>query len=233
MVSYQYTYLIGNLLFLILWLLLFYYRKDTRKEVLSLSLIFGFVGLIAEHIYIQDWWKPLTITGTAIGIEDFLFGFFIGGIASVFYSILFKKKIKIKKASKIKEEKRNIHFFSLLALLGIIFLLSFYILKWDSLISTILAFIIPTLIIYIKRKDLIKNSLLSGVFTLIGAILIYQLINLITPGFVDQFWLYQNIGRILIFKVPLEEIIWFFLAGAFIGPLYEYWKEGKLINIKK
>ena len=26
---------------------------------------------------------------------------------------------------------------------------------------------------------------------------------------------------------------WYFLAGMLIGPLYEYWQEGRLVNIKQ
>jgi len=231
MVGYQYIYIIWVFILALIWIILFLWRKDTKKEMLIISLIFGLAGPLAEYIYIQDWWKPLTITRTPIGIEDFLFGFLIGGIAAVIYSLLFNKKIKTMEAKKIKEHQRDINFLVLLVLLAAIFFLSFFVLKLNSLISTVLAFLIPTIIIYIKRKDLIKNSLFSGLLTLIIAVFVYQILNLMTPGWIDSFWYFKFIGKIIILGLPLEEIIWFFLAGAFIGPLYEYWKEGKLINI--
>ena len=231
MVGYQYSYLIGALLALLVWIIFFLIRKDTRKEMLILSLIFGVISFPAQYVYIQDWWKPLTIIGTSLGIEDFIFGFSVGGVLAVAYSIFFKKRIKIKKV-KIKEQKRNLNFLFLFVLLVGIFSLSFFVLKLNTLISTILAFVIPTIAIYIKRKDLIKDSIMSGIVTIPAVFILYQILYLITPGFFGDFWLYQNIGRILIFRIPLEEFIWFFFAGAFIGPLYEYWKEGKLINIK-
>jgi len=232
MVNYQYTYIVMCLILIGIWLYFFLRRKDIRKEILSISLIFGLAAPLAAYVYIQDWWRPLTITGTSIGIEDFIFGFAIGGIASIIYTYLFNKKVKIKK-NKIKKQKRNINLLTLLILLMGIFFIGFFVFNLNSFISTILAFGIPTLIIYIKRRDLIKDSIISGISTLIIAIIIYQLLNIITPGFFDEFWLFQNIGRIMLFGMPLEEIIWFLLAGVFIGPLYEYWQEGKLINIKK
>ena len=232
MVSYQYTYIIGVLIGIVIWFFFYIYRKDTRKEMLVVSLIFGVAGPLSEYVYIQDWWKPLTITRTPIGIEDFLFGFMIGGVSAVIYSILFNKKVKIKKVKKIKEQKRNLNLSRLLILLAIVFIFGFFILKLNSFISTILAFVLPIAVIYIKRKDLIKDSLISGFSTLVLAIILYQILNLITPGFFDEFWLFRNIPRILVIGIPLEEIVWFFLAGALMGPLYEYWKEGKLINVK-
>ncbi|MEK6897704.1 MAG: lycopene cyclase domain-containing protein [Nanoarchaeota archaeon] len=232
MVSYQYTYLIGDLILLALWLVLFFYRKDTRKEMLVISLIFGIIGPFVELVHVLDWWKPLTITGTLIGIEDFLFGFGIGGVASVVYEHLFNKRVKVKRAKELREEKRNINLLFLILLSLAIFFGGFFI-GLNSFVGTTLAWIIPTLITYSKRPDLIKNSLLSGISLLILSILGYHILNFITPGFFDEFWLFQNIGRIIILGIPLEEHVWFFTFGAFIGPLYEYWQEGKLINTNK
>lgn len=232
MVSFQYTYLIGVMIVLTLWLILFLYRKDTRKEMLIISLFFGIAGSLVEIIHVLDWWRPLTITNTTVGIEDFLFGFGIGGIASVIYEHLFNKRVKIKKVKEIKEQKRNINFLFLLTLLFILFFGGFFIFNLNSFEAMLVSFIIPILIIYIKRKDLIKDSLVSGMLVLIASIIGYHILNLITPGFFDEFWLFQNIGRIMVLGIPLEEHIFYFLAGALLGPLYEYWKEGKLINIR-
>lgn len=232
MVSYQYTYLIGVMIVLTLWLILFLYRKDTRKEMLIISLFFGVASSLVEMIHVLDWWRPLTITNTTVGIEDFLFGFGIGGIASVIYEHIFNKRVKIKKVKEIKEQKRNINFLFLLALLFILFFGGFFIFNLNSFEAMLVSFIIPILIIYIKRKDLIKDSLVSGILVLMASIIGYHILNLITPGFFDEFWLFQNIGRVIVLGIPLEEHIFYFLAGALLGPLYEYWKEGKLINIK-
>ena len=201
--------------------------------MLIISIIFGIGGVISQFLYLQDWWRPLTITGTAVGIEDFLIGFLIGGLSSVVYSVLFNKKVKIKKVKKVKEQKRNIHFIIIFGLLLFTFVFSFFLLRLNSFFATVFAFLIPTIVIYSKRKDLIKNSILSGLATLIISIIVYYFLDFITPGFFDKFWFFENIGHIFVIGIPLEEIIWFFLAGAFIGPLYEYWKEGKLINMKR
>ncbi len=89
MFSIQYAYLILGCLLLSIWLGLFLYRKDIRREMMIISIAFGFGGLLAEYVYLKDWWQPLIITGTRIGFEDFLFGFTTGGIASVIYEVIF------------------------------------------------------------------------------------------------------------------------------------------------
>ena len=132
MVGYQYTYLIGDLILLFVWLILFWWRKDVRKEMLYLSPFFGIIGLLTEYYYIKDWWKPLTITGTAIGIEDFLFGFGIGGICAVIYEEIFKEKIIIRKVGKIKEKQRNLNIVLLIGLMALIFIVSISIFHFNT-----------------------------------------------------------------------------------------------------
>ncbi|MFH1325486.1 MAG: lycopene cyclase domain-containing protein [archaeon] len=228
MIGYQYTYLVISLLFFIFWSILFLKRKDTRKEMLIISLIFGVIGLFVEPIYITDWWKPLTITGTAVGIEDFLFGFAFGGVASVCYEVSFKERIKIKR----KNKKQNFNLFILLGIAGFLFFGSFYIFNFNTFYATLLAFIMPTLVIWLKRKDLIVNSLMSGAISLFISVIVYAVMEYLTPGWIDEFLLFQNIPKIIFLNMPLDDIIWFFLAGLWIGPLYEYWQEGKLIKYK-
>lgn len=93
MPSYQYAYLIGNLSILLpVWSLLFYFRKDLQREMLGVSLFAGLAGPLSEFWYLQDYWRPETFTGTLIGVEDFLFGFFIGGIGAVIYEEIFGKR---------------------------------------------------------------------------------------------------------------------------------------------
>jgi len=231
MISYQYTYLIGSLIALTIWTFFFIHRKDTRREMLTLSIIFGITGILAEYLYTIDWWKPLTITGTRIGIEDFLFGFSCGGVFGVAYEYFFKKKIKIKRQK--NENKRILAFFFSIFIAILTFLSIFVLFDLNSFVLTILIFSTGIAIMLIKRHDLVKDSIYSGIIALVISIIVYQIVWYLTPGFFNKFWLYENIGKITFLRIPLEEIIWFFLAGAFIGPFWEYWKKGKIINFKR
>src|SRR3989338_3480777 len=93
----RYFYLIWTGIVFLLWLTLFYFRKDVRKEMIILSFLFGIAGVFSELIYVIDWWRPLTITGTLVGIEDFFIGAFIGGIGAVLYEEVYGMKLKRKK----------------------------------------------------------------------------------------------------------------------------------------
>lgn len=227
MLDYKYIYFTGIFLALIVWIIFFVIRKDTRKEMIILSLIFGIPGPLAAYVHLNDWWKPITLTGNPIGIEDFLFGFVVGGIAGVIYEFVFNKEVK----TKIKKSDFKL----ILIPVSLMFLIYFGLsltFKINTFISSISSFVIPTILILIKRKDLVKNSLLSGLLLMIFAFIGYQILNLINPSFFENIWQFKNIGKIIFLNIPLEEYIWFFTFGCFFGPLYEYWKKGKLINKK-
>ncbi|MDD5192628.1 MAG: lycopene cyclase domain-containing protein [Candidatus Nanoarchaeia archaeon] len=226
---YQYNYLIGDLILLVIWIILFLWRKDTRKEMLYTSLFFGFIGLIVESTYGKDWWHPQTITNTLPGPESFIFGFVVAGIAAVIYSVIFSKKVKIKRKLNLK---RNLFFIPFLLCGIIIFFVGFYLIKLNSFYSSIPAFLIPLMIMLIKRKDLIINSLASGFLLMIISFVFYVPLELITPGWINSAWNFNMVSGITLIGVPIEDLIWFFLAGLLIGPLYEYWQKGKLINKK-
>lgn len=229
--GYQYTYLLMGLIFLAIWLALFIWRKNTRKEMLIISIIFGIIGPFVEFIYTTDWWNPQFLFGfSSAGIEDVLFGFVCGGIAAVVYEDIFKKKLKIRKVSKTKEEKRNISFLFILTLAAFLFFIPFFVFGLNSLYSTIIGLSIPTLIIWIKRKDLILDSLATGIILVLITSLVYSILEFLTPGWVSAFWHFKNVPNLIILNVPIDDIIWYFLAGLFIGPLYEYWQESKLVD---
>ena len=230
--GFELSYLLTGLGFLLVWVLFFIWGKDARKEMILLSVIFGIVGLIAEPIHIQDWWKPLTITNTAVGIEDFLYGFGVGGIAAVIYEEIFKKRIRMRKIGKKKELKREESMIFFISLFLISFAVLFYVFHVNTFIGATLLLAVGTIVMWIRRRDLIVDSVASGILILLVSFAVYSVTEIITPGWVRAFWYFQNVPNIIIFNVPIDDIVWFFLAGAFIGPLYEFWQEGRLVNKK-
>jgi hypothetical protein len=212
------------------WLILFIMRKNVRKEMLIMSVVFSIIGTPIQLIYIKDWWIPLRITDTILGIEDVLFGFSVAGIAAVIYEDIFRKYIRSKKLGPKKRRENNLFFLVYILVFAVIFLLTFYLTK-NSLYASALAFIYGVTIIYVKRPDLIVDSLATGFMFLILVIIIYKVVDQITPGWVNQFWLFINVPQIKILGVTIDDMIWYFLAGCFWGPLYKYWKEARLAKM--
>ena len=229
MIDYKYTYLLMGIIFFVIWISLYLWRKDTRKPMIIMSIIFAFIGPLTDIVYTKDWWSPQNILGLKVGIiEAAIVGFMIGGIATVIYEDVFKKRIKPRKKRKKKNKEIRIIFITLLGLL--IFFTLFFIINLNSFVTTVITLIILIVIIWIKRKDLIIDSIVTGFLFLIIAIITYSILEFLTPGWVNEFWHFKNIPNIIIFNVPIDDWIWYFLAGACIGPLYEYWQEKKLVS---
>ena len=228
--GYQYNYLLMGLIFFVIWLGLFFWRKNTRKQMLVMSPLFALFGPFMELVYTQDWWGPLTLNGAAVGIESLLVGFSIGGIASVVYEDVFKKKVRVRKVSEAKEIKRNLNLTFIVVLAFLIFFMSFYLFKFNSLISTILASIVTISVMWLKRPDLILDSLATGIILVLVAAGTYGIIETLTPGWISATWYFNNVPEIIIFNITIDEIIWYFLAGLFAGQLYEYWQEGRIVD---
>jgi hypothetical protein len=222
--NYGYSYLIWTSTFGIVWLSLFLSRKDLRKEMLLISVLFGIGGVTSQLTNIVDYWKPITVTGTKVGFEDFFIGFFIAGIAAVVYTKIFNKRIKIKLLDVTRLKTSEVFIVFPLLYFG-----SFYIFNLGSAYSTLIAFIPTTTFLLLRRRDLLANSFISGLFMMCIGISTYLIMEFLQPGFIKEFWYLRGYWYdSMLLGIPIAEYLWFLLAGMFIGPLFEYWQEGKL-----
>ena len=229
---FQYSYLLMDLGFLAVWIILFALRKDIRKAMLFTSIPLGVLGLFFNFLYVRDWWMPMTITGTIPGIEDFLYGFVIGGISAAIYEEVFKRTIKLKKEPKKVQKKTLLHFWEAIIISIIGFYLVYHLFNINTFYITTIILLLIIITIYIKRKDLIPHALGSGICLLVIALIIHSLTEIITPGWIEEFYYFNFLPKIIFLNLPLEDIIFYFLFGAAVGPLYEFWEEGRLIKAR-
>ena len=220
MVPLQYAYLFGDLSFLAVWIIFYIVCANVRREMITMSLLIGIVSVLTAYFWwTSDWWHPLTITHTRVGIEDFLMGFSSGGVMAVAYEVVFKK---------LYAPRDNRHYhpsgFTILVMLAL--LTSWFI--WGIGLSSFWAstlamlFIASTLLMF--RKDLFLNSILSG-FLMFGiSFLFYYSIIMVSPTWVQSTYNFRYLSGVLIFGIPIEELVFWFIAGLVFGPFYEYWK---------
>lgn len=149
--------------------------------------------------------------------------FFVGGIATFVYEYFFRVKIKLKKTY-------NHHIKApLIGITGsVIFALIFDLNLMYSLIVLGLA---GANSIWIERKDLIKHSLIGGLILMIIYFLAFRLYITIFPNFIEQFYNTENLLGIMIFGVPVEELIYAIGFGLMWAPIYEYEHGEKDVDI--
>jgi hypothetical protein len=228
--SYQYTYLLMAIGFLAVWIVLYAFHKNSRREMLWMSLYGALAGPSAELLYTIDWWRPLTITKTLVGVEDFLFGMAVAGIGATAYEYLFKRHLMLPKQShtEIMREQKHVLIF-IVAGLALLFG-SHYLLGFNTLHATITTLFAITAVIWYQRRDLVRISVVTGIILFLVAFAVYNLLALLTPGWIDAFWYWQNVPEIIILNMPLDDMIWYFMAGALFGPMYAYLRGAHFVK---
>lgn len=221
MIDYKYTYLLGSLLFFIYWFYLFFKLKQYRQRLLVISLIYAILGVTFGFVYTADWWRPETVLGYRIGIEDILLGFSNGGIAAVGYLLFVEVREK-----GLASWKRLI---MPLLLTGVVTMILFEVLNWNSFYANCIGILVAIFYILIQRKDLIKISILSGVAMVVISLPIYLLMIFVSPGWVEHTWMLEKLSGILFWGIPVEDFVWYFLVGGMISILYPFYVEEKYI----
>jgi len=225
-IDFKYAYFILIIPFAIIWALLFILSRHSRKEQLIMSLLFLPLGPVSELFYFQDYWNPASILSFDIGpvrvlLEDFLFSFFIAGIGAVIYEAIFAKRL-------LRTRKRLWNKFSnyLIALIAIFVSFILFAFGVNSIFYTSSGAIVAALLIVNKRKDLLANSLLSGVVVMFIMFISYFMLSELlvnTEEMLRRGWLLHGTPLdIRVLNIPFTEMIWGFAWGMLIGPLYEF-----------
>ena len=227
-VDFQYAYLILNVPFAIAWILFFIFSKKTRREQVIMSLLLMPVGTITEIFYFQDYWNPASIISFNIGpvrilLEDFLFSFFLAGIGAVIYEAIFCKGLL-----KIKRNIRNLISIPFIIIIAVSVAYILYVFKVNSIFYTSFGAIVAALLVVNQRKDLLINSLLSGIAVMfimsISYVILFNLTANLEELMHEGWFLHKTSLDIRFFNIPLTEMVWGFAWGMLIGPLYEFVK---------
>jgi hypothetical protein len=225
MFAFRYAYLTAIFIMFVVWFLLFFRRKDLRHEMLIMSVLswvwIGVAYLMFSPYIADTVWVPDTVFRIYKGVclEDAIYTFFFGGIAAVLYEeVLGKRHFK-----KFRKENNFIHYALFPIMLFLVTFVGINIFNINFFYTTYIGFLLSALLIFFMRKDLLWHAILSGVFL---SILYFTVVAFIFvplfPGIVQRWYHLSHLSNILVSGVPLEEIMWAFFYGLFIGPCYEF-----------
>ena len=228
---FRYFYLALTTPFLLVWLILFILSKRTRKEQLLMSVLVAPAGPILEILYFHDYWLPESVLYSSlfshlVMLEDVMFMFWIGGIGAVVYEALMKRY-----AGQIKNK---IHYpigLPLILAMAVIICLGLFYRGVNSIFASSFAFLVGAALIVSQRKDLLINSLASGLAVMLIMFCSYLLGRIIFINAEEILWqawfLYGSSLGATVLGIPLTEMVWGFSWGALAGPLYEFAKRFK------
>ena len=177
----MYYYLTHTLILGLVWLLLYWYRKDLRHEILVSSLLFMPFG-IGQPFFVPEYFNPPVLYKFfgLFDIESFLWCFFIGGIAAVIYEEIFSyhlNKNQAKRKDKISQHHAYIIYSMLIVLVAAMTAIHIF---TDLSVLRISYLLVLPIIAYmlITRHDLIKESFSSGFIMMLLYILTLKFLNL-------------------------------------------------------
>ena len=167
------------------------------------------------------YWHPPTFFSLPVGIEDILFGFAFGGAASVLYPA---KTNKHDGSIKRTVDVRNMATLSPVLIISIGLFVLFGI---NIMISLPVGLLTGCLLIIAIRPDLAKRLLYSVSYFGLLYLFILLLWFWLFPQ-AQQWWNLKIYGNITVFNVPLGEVLFGFLFGAFWSAFYEFISGYKL-----
>jgi hypothetical protein len=214
------AYFVLALIWFFAWFILFILRKDQRLKMLIMScavILFAFFDYYSEPGY----WHPQTFFSLRVGIEDILFGFSFGGVASALYPVKTNKRNGPRKRA---VEIRNM---AALSHVLVISLGLYFIFDVNIMISLPIGLLTGCLLIVKIKPGLAKKLLSSGIYF---GLLYFFILLLWLWRFpqAQQWWNLKIYANITVFNVPLGEVVFGFLFGAFWGVVYEFVLSYKL-----
>lgn len=231
----HYAWLIWSLILLAVWAAVYFSlrNKESRKEMLTVSLWTSLLGL-TEPLFVPNYWSPPSLFDLAIktgfDIESFIFSFAIGGIAVIVYEWIFKTKHKQLSVVEHLHSRHRIHFFALFSA-PVIFVLFLLFSNLNHIYSATIALIGGGIFTWYCRPDL-KKKMIASALMFLGIYFVYFLALIaMYPGYVEGVWNLAAISGILIFGVPIEELLFAFSLGFLWSSIYEHikWKKIKTI----
>lgn len=222
----RYTFLFGSLLTLCIYAAIYLYRPDLRDRMRRYGLYIGIWSVVTSYfIWTQDWWRPMTVTGTRTGVEDFIFGFAIGGILIAGYEAVMGRRLHPDPGL----DGGWVRTRQLMALVVGVFG-AVYVSGQPSWIAWGLAALTATIFELYHRPDLVPASLGTGALALVVAVVVYQAALLFNPDLVAQTYLLEHLSGYLVLGIPVEEYLWFLTTGLLMGPYYALYSNARLVD---
>ncbi len=219
-------YLWGSLLLIPFWLYTFIKsEKDSRKEIIICGILFGIAAVyIGEKYALHDYWQPNYLF-SFFHFEDFLYGFFFGGIAAEIGQVVLK----------YKDEKRSEGRYLYFILFLVITIITFQVIEFLE-INSIYLHIIPPFIIGLICILIDKNNfnvaLVSGLLALLITIIFQNIILLIYPEVFSDVWLLENLSGLFFLRIPIEELLFGFSLGFGASCFYELAMGRTYVKVK-
>ena len=228
----HYAWFFWSLLLLGIWGVIFLLlrNKEGKRKMFVVSAWTSLLGL-TEPIFVPAYWNPPSLFDLAyrthFDLESFIFSFAIGGIVVALYDWIFKVRYGAMPYHDRRGPQHRYHLFALLSAPVLFFTLLIFA-PISPIYSAFIAMMVGGFATWYCRPDL-KKKMITSAFLFLGLYFLYFLTLIAAyPGYVERVWNLAVISGILIFGVPLEELMFAFGLGFFWSSVYEHITCGEI-----
>lgn len=211
--------------FLIPWALLYAAFPPHRGRMLRMSLLTAPFGL-TEPMFVPEYWSPPSLfdlaATTGFDIESVVFSFAIGGIGAILYDALTgAPDLEPMDAAERGHSRHRLHRWALAAP-ALIFVPVFLFAGWNPIYPAILALAGGAAAAIACRPDLKARTVISAVVFLALYVVLVGGSELSAPGYIERVWNLGALSGIVVWKLPLEELLFALAFGGYWSGLYEH-----------
>ncbi len=226
--AYHYVWLIWSSAFLLPWIVLYGAFPAHRRTMWWASIFMALFGL-TEPLFVPEYWNPPSLfelaARTGFDIESVVFSFAIGGIAAVLYIAITRRSLAPVPAHERHSRRHRFHYLALATPFALFPAL--YFLPWNPIYAGIAAMIAGAIAAVLCRPDLKANTLVGGILFLALYTVFLLGLKWSAPGYIEQVWNLEALSGVLVYGLPLEELLFGFSFGLVWTGIYEHftWKH--------
>lgn len=221
--KYHYVWLVWSSAFLILWVALYLFNPKHRQVMWRTSLGTLLFGL-TEPIFVPEYWNPPSLfelaQRTGFDIESLIFCFAIGGIGATFYNIATRQDLVPASRDERRDPQHRFHPVAIVA--PYVLFVPLYLLSWNPIWPSIVCLVVGAVAAVICRPDLKAKSFVGGAL-FFGLYAVFMLgLRGFAPGYIEQVWNIPALSGVLVYGIPLEELLFGFSFGMYWTGVYEH-----------
>jgi len=223
MIREQYVWLVWASAFLIPWAILFAAFPQHRRAMKWASLFTAPFGL-TEPIFVPRYWNPPSLFDlaqrTGFDIESLIFCFAIGGVGAVLYNVL-TNQVPVAVSTEEKHQPRHRYHTLALASPFLVFPFLFF-LPWNPIYAGIVAMAVGAAATAWCRPDLRRKGWVGGLLFLAYYAIFLEGMDLSSPGYIARVWNLTALSGVVLFRMPLEELLFAGGFGMYWSSVYEH-----------
>ena len=227
--TYHYVWLFWSSAFLVPWIVLYVASNARHKAEIWWGSIFMAPFGLTQFMFVPEYWDPPSLLElarkTGFDIESIIFSFAIGGIGTGLYNALMRKRLEAFDPQERKVGQHRWHRWALATPFAWFPIL--YFLPWNPIYAGIAAMVLGAIAGVLCRPDLKSNTLVGGMLFL-GLYTVFLLgLKWSAPGYIEQVWNLEALSGVLIYGLPLEELLFGFSFGLVWTGIHEHftWKR--------